>query len=89
MRAGAFAGGYRLDADDPAEASAAGEPLWELALAARHYHPHIATAAQSIAAIPPDCTPRPQNLAIHHHPYVLIMIMDLEGSINLYFPACQ
>lgn len=54
FHAGAFAGGYRADAEDPAEASASGEPLWELALAARHYHPHVATAAQSIAQIPPD-----------------------------------
>ena len=47
-------GAYRPDAEDPAEAHALAEPLWELALAAGHYHPHVASSSQSIASIPPE-----------------------------------
>ena len=31
-----------------------GAPLWELSLAAAHFHPHIAQAAASITTLPPD-----------------------------------
>ena len=31
-----------------------GAPLWELSLAAAHFHPHVAQAAASISALPPD-----------------------------------
>ena len=31
-----------------------GAPLWELSLAAAHFHPHVAQAAASVAALPPD-----------------------------------
>ena len=47
-------GAYRPDAGDPAEADALAEPLWELALAGSHYHPHVAASSQSIAKIPPE-----------------------------------
>ena len=47
-------GSYWPDAEDPAEADALAEPLWELALAASHYHPHVASSSQSIASIPPE-----------------------------------
>ena len=31
-----------------------GAPLWELSLTAVHFHPHVAQAAASISALPPD-----------------------------------
>ena len=33
---------FRPDIDDPAEAGALSVPLWELALLAHHFHPHVA-----------------------------------------------
>ncbi len=32
----------------------AGAPLWELSLAAVHFHPHVALAAAAITTLPPD-----------------------------------
>ena len=37
-----------------AAAALAGEPLWELALLRKHYHPHVAQSAAVVAAIPPE-----------------------------------
>ena len=31
-----------------------GAPLWELSLAALHFHPHVSQAAASITSLPPD-----------------------------------
>ena len=46
-------GGYNPACTDPAEAGALTSTAWELALLARHFHPHVAQCATAVAAIPP------------------------------------
>ncbi len=52
---GAPVGGRAFNADctDPTEAGALAAALWELPLALRHYHPHVAAAAKSLLELSP------------------------------------
>ena len=47
---GPVAGGYAVDAEDPADSGALNLPFWELSLLAQHYHPHVHKAALAIAS---------------------------------------
>ncbi|KAK9865833.1 hypothetical protein WJX84_002937, partial [Apatococcus fuscideae] len=50
--------GLTSTTDDASQGDAlTGAPLWELSLAATHFHPHVARAAASIIALPPDSAP--------------------------------
>ena len=50
--------GLTSTTDDASQGDAlTGAPLWELSLAATHFHPHVARAAASIIALPPDSEP--------------------------------
>jgi hypothetical protein len=44
---------YAPEVEDPSEAGALAATLWELAPLQRHYHPHVAQAAASVAALAP------------------------------------
>ena len=46
-------GGYNPAAPDPADAGAMSSSAWELCLLTRHFHPHVAQAAATVAQIPP------------------------------------
>jgi hypothetical protein len=48
---------YSAEVEDPAEAGALAATLWELAALQRHYHPHVAQAAASVAALAPGEAP--------------------------------
>ncbi|KAF8055732.1 noc3l [Scenedesmus sp. PABB004] len=52
---GAPVGGqqFQPDVSDPSEAGALAAALWELPLAAAHYHPHVAAAARALLALTP------------------------------------
>jgi hypothetical protein len=52
---GAPVGGqqYVPDCGDPSEAGALAAALWELPLAAQHYHPHVAAAARALLGLTP------------------------------------
>jgi nucleolar complex protein 3 len=52
---GAPVGGRAYDpgAADPSDAGATASALWDLTLAARHYHPHVASAARALLALTP------------------------------------
>jgi hypothetical protein len=55
---GAPVGGqqYVPDCADPSEAGALAAALWELPLAAQHYHPHVARAARALLGLTPGST---------------------------------
>jgi nucleolar complex protein 3 len=52
---GAPVGGVAYDADatDPSEAGGLAGALWELPLAVKHYHPHVAAAARALLQLGP------------------------------------
>jgi hypothetical protein len=45
--------GFDAAAAEPSDAGALAAALWELTLAARHYHPHVAASARALLALTP------------------------------------